>query len=320
MQVITDVLNFLLRSTYLVVLAACALPVIGVWFGDLHWSLELASQFLLPVIIVSCIVAIFAGLTRHSLIGVGALLIAIVASSVAGPWMSVPKSAPANAPVFSVLFLNVWIRNDHLDQVAKLIHDRNADIVVLVEASPRLRDAIKDVAQAYPYHADCADNAGCGTIILSRARLTPLDISSYDVSTLSVQADLAGCQMPVTAVHLKRPFPFSPVGDQLRQAVDVSNIVLAWSGPQLVMGDFNAAPWSPVMKTILQRSRLALLTGSGGTWPSVLPKQMRIPIDHMMAGRGLSFVSRELPAFVGSDHAPVFARVAVTDPSLCANR
>jgi endonuclease/exonuclease/phosphatase (EEP) superfamily protein YafD len=124
----------------------------------------------------------------------------------------------------------------------------------------------------------------------------------------------------VTAVHLKRPFPFSPVGDQLRQAVDVSNIVSAWSGTQLVIGDFNAAPWSPVVKTILQHSHLGLLTGSGGTWPSVLPKQMRIPIDHIMAGRGLSFVSRELPGFVGSDHAPVFARVAVTDPSLCANR
>jgi len=320
MQVITDVLSFLLRSAYLLVLAACALPILGVWFGDLHWSLDLASQFLLPVVIVSCIVAILAGLTRHSLIGVGALLIAIVASSVAGPWMTVPKSAPANAPVFSVLFLNVWIRNQHLDQVAKLIRDRNADIVVLVEASPRLRDAIKDVAQNYPYHADCADNARCGTIILSRARLLPLDTGNVDVSTLSVQANLAGCQLPVTAVHLTRPFPFDSPVVQTRQAQIVLAMVSAWPGAQLVVGDFNAAPWGQVMKTMQFGGRLGLLTGSGGTWPSVLPKQMRIPIDHMMAGRGLSFVSRELPGSVGSDHAPVFARVAVTDPSLCANR
>jgi endonuclease/exonuclease/phosphatase (EEP) superfamily protein YafD len=320
MQVITDILNMLLRSAYLLILAACTLPVIGVWFGDLHWTLDLASQFLLPAVVVACVLAIFAGLTRHTLIGVGALLVAIVASSEAGPWMTVPTRAPANAPVFSVLFLNVWIRNNHLDQVATLIREKNADIVVLVEASPRLRDAIKDVAQTYPYHADCADNAGCGTIILSRARMLPLDISSSDVSTLSVQTDLAGCQMPVTAVHLRRPFPFSDVGNQMRQAVDVSNLVSTWSGAQLVMGDFNAAPWSAVMKTILRSNRLGLLTGSGGTWPSVLPKQMRIPIDHMMAGRGLSFVSRELPGFVGSDHVPVLARVAVTDPSMCINR
>jgi endonuclease/exonuclease/phosphatase (EEP) superfamily protein YafD len=44
---------------------------------------------------------------------------------------------------------------------------------------------------------------------------------------------------------------------------------------------------------------------------------MRIPIDHMMAGPGLSFVSRQVLPRIGSDHAPVLAEIAVTDPSQC---
>lgn len=317
MQAVIDLIRLLFRGAYLLVLAACLVPIVGVWLGDLHWSLDLASQFLLPTVVVACVVAIFAGLTRHPYIGVSALVIAIIASAEASPWMTAPKPVQPNAPVFSVLLFNAWVRNEHPDAVAKLIREKNADIVVLVEATPRLRDALKDVAQAYPYHADCADNAGCGAIFMSRARMVPLNISTDVVSTMSVSINVAGCRMPVTAVHLTRPFPFDTPGVQMRQAFAVASDAALRPGAQLVVGDFNAAPWGQVVQTVLQRGRLGLLTGSGGTWPSILPKQVRIPIDHMMAGRGLAFVSREVPGNAGSDHAPVFARVAITDPSMC---
>ena len=161
------------------------------------------------------------------------------------------------------------------------------------------------------------DTGGCGTMFMSRARLTPLETGMGHVSSMSVQADLAGCEMPVTAVHLTRPFPFDLIGEQMKEASYVSDQTAAWSGAQLVVGDFNAAPWGHVMKSIVRGGRLELLTGSGGTWPSAMPRQVRIPIDHMMVGRGLSFVSRALPGAVGSDHVPVLARVAVTDPAMC---
>jgi endonuclease/exonuclease/phosphatase family metal-dependent hydrolase len=68
---------------------------------------------------------------------------------------------------------------------------------------------------------------------------------------------------------------------------------------------------------IEERGRVATATGAGGTWPSLLPPQMRIPIDHVMVGPGLSVVSRRVLPRLGSDHLPVATEIAVTDPSQC---
>jgi endonuclease/exonuclease/phosphatase (EEP) superfamily protein YafD len=84
-----------------------------------------------------------------------------------------------------------------------------------------------------------------------------------------------------------------------------------------VLGDFNGAPWGYIVRTIEARGNVRAAPGPSGTWPSILPGQLRIPIDHVMAGPGLSFVSRQVLPSAGSDHLPVIAEVAVTDPSQC---
>lgn len=124
--------------------------------------------------------------------------------------------------------------------------------------------------------------------------------------------------MSLVLVHLTRPYPFDSPQAQRVQANAMGSEVAAWQGAKLVLGDFNAAPWGYVMQTIAAKGGVSLLTGSGGTWPSVLPKQMRIPIDHMLAGPGLQFVGREVMGAAGSDHVPLFAEIAVTDASQCA--
>jgi endonuclease/exonuclease/phosphatase (EEP) superfamily protein YafD len=71
------------------------------------------------------------------------------------------------------------------------------------------------------------------------------------------------------------------------------------------------------MQTIIAPARLALLAGAGGTWPATLPRQMRIPIDHIAAGAGLAFLKREVLPQAGSDHAPVLASIGVLDTANC---
>jgi endonuclease/exonuclease/phosphatase (EEP) superfamily protein YafD len=48
-----------------------------------------------------------------------------------------------------------------------------------------------------------------------------------------------------------------------------------------------------------------------------LPRQMRIPIDHIAAGAGLAFLKREVLPQAGSDHAPVLASIGVLDTANC---
>ena len=123
--------------------------------------------------------------------------------------------------------------------------------------------------------------------------------------------------MSLILAHLTRPYPFDTPEAQRIQAVAMGSEVAAWQGAKLVLGDFNAAPWGHVMQTIAAKGGVSLLSGSGGTWPSFLPKQMRIPIDHMLAGPGLRFAKRQVMGRAGSDHVPVYAEIAVTDPAQC---
>ena len=104
---------------------------------------------------------------------------------------------------------------------------------------------------------------------------------------------------------------------QREQAREIGSVVGGIAGAKLVLGDFNAAPWGYVVRTIEVRGNVRAASGSGGTWPSVLPSQLGIPIDHIMAGPGLSFVSRQVLPSTGFDHLPVLAEIAVTDHSLC---
>jgi endonuclease/exonuclease/phosphatase (EEP) superfamily protein YafD len=116
---------------------------------------------------------------------------------------------------------------------------------------------------------------------------------------------------------MTRPFPNAPYWAQRAQAEEIGSAVGLIPGAKLVLGDFNAAPWGYVIRTIEKRGHVTVLTGPGGTWPTALPSQLRIPIDHMLASEGLSFAGRTVLPSVGSDHAPVLADVAVTDPGQC---
>lgn len=307
----------ILRGLLMLILGACLAPIAGFWGSSVHWSFDLASQFLLPSVIVACAVAIIAGFARWAGIGASALAIAVVASVNAGPWTTrsvTPESAGAK---FSVLLLNVGYRNQNIADVGALIQSTKADLVVLLEVTPRIRQGLKDVITTYPHHVDCPEGVPCGFVVLSRSSLLLQDMKSPGYSRMVLNARLSGCDMKLVLAHLTRPYPFNSTTAQSEQAIAIGNEVASWQGAKLVMGDFNAAPWGQITQTIASRGKLSILTGPGGTWPTYLPKQMRIPVDHMLASPGLRFVKREVLERVGSDHAPVFAEVAVTDPSQC---
>jgi endonuclease/exonuclease/phosphatase (EEP) superfamily protein YafD len=317
MSFFRSLLSFVLLTSLFLVL----LPLIGFWLSDVHWFFDLCAQFMLPAVIAACGLSIVAGLFKRSGTGALALAIAITTSLSTGTWTTGHQGVPENAPRFKVLHFNVWHRNGELTRVADVIRRADADMVVLLEVTPRIRDQLKPVADTYPYRLGCADGDPCNILILSRARLSANALvrtsDSFRSPLLSFNTSLGGCPMTVYAAHLTRPYPFTSPNDQMRQAREVANEVAAFPNAKLVVGDFNAAPWGYVTQSIATRAGLSVLSGPGGTWPVSLPKQMRIPIDHMLAGPGLAFVRRDVLPAAGSDHAPVLATVAIVDPARC---
>lgn len=309
------------RGGVVAALAGTLCVLAGVLGGSLHWSIDLAGQFLLPSMVLAGAAALVAVAFRWFRIAGAAGVLAVAAYLIALPWTAGPAPASAQAPRFKVLLFNVWFANGKIANVRKMVEETDADIVVFVETTARISDQLQPLASIYPYRFDCIGNGRCDITIFARSRLTAPAVKATrdpDRSPLvGIQTEVAGCRLMLFATHMTRPFPNRPFWAQRAQAEEIGDDLGAWSGAKLLLGDFNAAPWGYVVQTIAQRGGLNVLTGAGGTWPSILPPQMRIPIDHMMAGRGLSFVSRQVLPKIGSDHLPVVAEIAVTDPSQC---
>jgi endonuclease/exonuclease/phosphatase (EEP) superfamily protein YafD len=317
-------MRFLLGTLWLGVLAAVGgslAVLIGVVGGSLHWSFDLAAQFLLPSIVAAGAAALVAVACRWPRLALAAAGVTLGAYLTATPFTSPPASAAKEAPRFKVLLFNIWVWNNRLPEVREMVERANADIVVLVETTERSRDKLQALSSLYPYRFDCVGNGECDITILARSRLSAPAVKATsdpeESPVVNVETEVAGCRMKLFATHMTRPFPNRPFWAQRAQAEEIGNDVGAWPGAKLLLGDFNGATWGHIVRTIEQRGGVRVLTGEGGTWPSLFPPQMRIPIDHMMVGRGLSFVSRQVLPRIGSDHAPVLAEIAVTDPSQC---
>ncbi|MBP6013083.1 MAG: endonuclease/exonuclease/phosphatase family protein [Alphaproteobacteria bacterium] len=313
-------LVFAVRRSVILGLFGVAMVIAGALGAPWHWVFDLTGQFLLPAFVVALAIVPVAAFARWPGLAAAGAAAAVACYALTFPYTTAPSPVTGDPVRFRVLLFNVWYSNQRLADVAQMIAKVDADLVVIIEAPQRVRNALQQVGSTYPYRFDCA-GSDCDALMFSRARLLPQEVrvtSDPDHSPyVTVSTDIAGCKLTLLATHMTRPFPNQPYWAQRAQAREIGSAVGLIPGQKLVLGDFNAAPWGYVMRTIAARGGVSVLTGPGGTWPSVLVPQLRIPIDHMLASPGLSFVSREVLPRIGSDHAPVLAEIAVTDRSQC---
>ena len=310
-------MNAILSTTFYAALAGLFLSAVAALFGRTHPLLDAFGQFLLPAIVGAASLALLAFLTARYTTGALAVAALLLNLAVAWPWLQSPPTVEANGPRFKLLLFNVFYHNPRLDLVAPLVRKTNADVVVLLEVTPRIRSQLGALEAAYPYRIECWRQPRCDALILSRFPLTDniaaLPAAHTNRSLGSVAVDVNGRQLNLFAAHLTLPFPFNRYGMQPEQAAEVADAVKAATGARLLVGDFNAAGWGAAMRNIGDAAGLTALTGPGGSWPSFLPRQLGIPIDHVLASPELALVSRELIAVKGSDHRAVLAEIAFRD-------
>ena len=106
--------------------------------------------------------------------------------------------------------------------------------------------------------------------------------------------------MPITAVHLDRPWPW---GGQHRELAALDAAVAAVGREGIVAGDFNSAPWTFSTRRIAAAGGVALVSGATATWPTTAP--LRLPLDQVYAGPCLAASAVTRGPALGSDHFPL---------------
>lgn len=229
--------------------------------------------------------------------------------------LPVEASSPPGPLHFTLLHANIWKNNPTPLDVAVMLNREQPDIAVLLETFKGLKEPwMPALAGHWPYRTDCMESE-CANLILSRWPVTLLRQNSPwadakgSPSTLAVRVHHPQGDFTLVATHLAQPF------DPVFQAMEGQWLVRylpTLPSPVVVTGDFNSAPWSPLVTKLVRYGGVTRIAHTGPTWPSGPLIFTGIPIDHILGSPGVSASNVErLPPF-GSDHLALKATIALT--------
>ena len=163
---------------------------------------------------------------------------------------------------------------------------------------------------AYPHQTQCADIRLCRMAILSREPIVSSEGRGAWKGPPFIRASLGGRLAGYTIVgtHTLR---VPHVRAQFAQLQQAGGPAARLPGKLVVMGDFNATPFSRVLAEFEQRSGLRRLTGPP-TWPGYF-ELPQLAIDHVLVSSDIRLIERaRIGRRSGSDHYPVTLKVALS--------
>lgn len=196
----------------------------------------------------------------------------------------------------TVVSANLHVDNPDLSSLHNWLNAVNPDIVVLQEVSPASALQLKKWSEYETISAIPADDP-FGMAVLVRGRPAEVNWRTPEGAPPYVQLDF---QAQGTKVRLFGIHPMPPISaeDHFQRSLLMRQLVAnAHQAPTLVVGDFNASPWSSAMPKDTLYRVLPLIP----TWRYILPIDLIMGTSHwkvVKTGRG--------PA-IGSDHFPVWA-------------
>ena len=208
-----------------------------------------------------------------------------------------------------VAHFNTFKNNSDYAAIVGEVMRLDADVVVLVEMSQAKKKAVIPALSAlYPHSYDCKGGRFCDMAILSKIPIESADGNGVWIGPPYIRANLGGAFKGVTVygVHTTR-FPHSRA--QLTQVRELVKLLEISPGHEIVVGDFNATPFSRITKIIEEGAGLMRLTELP-TWPA----QYQLPqlaIDHAFASQRYRVIAnQQIGNAVGSDHYPIILTLA----------
>ena len=273
--------------------------------------LDSLAPWFLALALARALSVIWLGLRR---VGAGLAGLAL-ASSVHLVWGHVALSLPRvpDTPAdLRVVFFNVLGGNAAFShRIVEAAIALDPDIIVFAEGTA-VYPALPALRGAHAFVSPC-DLDRCELLVATRAapvRFWRLSLNAawedrYAVTEVETRT---GKRVFVAASHLVKPWldgVSEPEHARLAAQYD-------WlQGPVVAVGDFNAAPWSHPMQSLLERTGFHSLRRPFPSWPARAGR-LGIPIDHLLVHNGARVVA--ITPFgdgFGSNHRGFYADIAL---------
>lgn len=254
------------------------------------------------------------------------------------PAQAAPASMDAGLSdtTLNVMTYNVNVKAWDKDAVATVVREHPVDVLGLVE--PRRSQVLplsQDLADLYPYYYQSTQAGPWEDLsLLSRYPIVEAKVDDLGTSTPSLFAilEVDGTAVQVALVHPKIPVrrsTFNQRNDTILALADYARTSQQASTaasprlPLIMMGDFNAVPWSAYMQDFTERSQLrSAFLGHGlrltwyyaNTAPQAWVKDrlfrlLKIPIDHIFVSADFTVENLATAPSGISDHCALLAEL-----------
>lgn len=317
-------LDPILRGLVALAVAGAGLASVLGLLGGLTWRLDLLSHFRGLYILALMPAAALAWRRRWPRLTRAAAALLTLNLALAAPY-ALPGRA-AGGPGLRLLHFNVLSSNQRRAEVVDFLAGSGADLVFVQEVDARWAEALRSVPGYWPVvMLPRRDNFGLAALVRDGAALELAGhgevATAREVPAIAVRVRHAGRELAVLSLHTLPPMSAAATATrdaQLQAAADWAAAARAEGAAPVVLGDFNATPFSagvsPLPAAGLRDSLRdgALRIVGAGTWPA-LPWPLRIAIDHCWHDPTLVTRTRTVGPALGSDHRPLTVELAWAD-------
>lgn len=293
------------------------LITVAAFFGGTWWVLDLLAGFRHQIAagLIVCALIALAAKWRRTATAIGALAlvnVALIAPLFIGP--SRPESGELR-----VLSFNLLASNRRFEDVIAFIRATDADVVVLHEVTRRWEEAIGEASRSfddwkYEITETRAPGDLFGSLVLADpdAAVTSFGFGLTDPRAIEIILPDGVAMLAIHPLSPSSEFRAAQNDHQLQFATDWA---VGRDGPTIVVGDFNATPWSYPFRRLVAQTKLANSERGFGlelSYPADSNPLIRISIDHLLFSSDLAVVDRQLGPALGSDHFPLIVDLAMT--------
>lgn len=309
----------------LVVIPAVALAVVtlAAFFGRWVWWLDVLANFRAQYVVALAILGLIVAMSKWRKTGYAILGVALVNLVVVLPlFIGSPADARIDADTLRVMSFNLLSDNEQYSEVIDYIRAIDPDLVFLHEASRPWEVAIDSAELDYEVVRARSEDLIFGTLVLVRGEgLTAVSHGFAAGAPRAVALDYTPHGWD-TSLSVLGTHPLAPT-DQERADLRDAQLGFAgeWAGEQtgafIVVGDFNATPWSWPFRRLMGSADLENSQSGFGlqpTYASTSNLLLRIPIDHLVHSLELEVIGRQLGPALGSDHFPLVVDLQVANP------
>ena len=284
------------------------------FLGSLWWFFDLFSHFRVQYAIALLLAAVALVAMRRRLLGGLAILGFSINAALIVPLYIGPAGVAAEGAPIKITTFNVLYQGDDFGPAADYLAQEDSDVVVVLEATPEALEAIGTRLVGYQVTAEPRSDA-FGIAVFTKSSLAQaklIRLGRATVQSVEVSMEHDGEAIEILAIHTLPPVSAAYSSERDDTMALASKWARDRAGRAVVVGDFNASPWSRPFKSLLETGQLVNSQrgfGVQSSWPAQL-WPLSIPIDHLVHSPAFVATERVVGPFLGSDHRPLSVTLA----------